>query len=184
MRTLAARERRTLKLAGAFLAIYLLALGATKGWRALDAAHVELAVLEQEALALETEQLRAAQRLRELEQLRTRWSAATTGLDTATVVAGARAAIENAARQLEVQLGPSRESSGSHDGRPAHLIQFEGVATVAATMTLIHTLGTLGYPLAVHRLQLGTTGQEAGKVKLGLQIAVLTLARAEGGRRG
>jgi len=94
-------------------------------------------------------------------------------LPTETLVAEASAAIQNAARQDRIILGPVRETPGRSSGRELASIQFDGSGPFPAALGLIHKLQTLGYPVIIDSLQLTPDTPKPGSLKLNVTVVIL-----------
>ena len=94
-------------------------------------------------------------------------------LSKASLVAEASAAIQKAARNGGVQIGPVRESPARTSATELTSMQLEGVGPVPAVMTLLHRLETVGFPLIVDSVQINPEPSRPGTLKLSLTIVIL-----------
>ena len=173
MRTLTDREKRTVRLAAAGMAIYLVLFFGVTGWRHLEAKRSEYQELLAEAQRMKREiqphenRVLLAQKLKETFRMDPRKFSRT------TVVAEASAAIQNAAKSGGIQVGPIRESPARASAKELASMQIEGVGPVPAVMTLLHRLETLGFPLILDSVQINPDATKPGMVKLNLTIVIL-----------
>ena len=82
-------------------------------------------------------------------------------------------AIQKAAQQGGIQLGPIRETPGREKGRELSTIQFEGTGAPSATLTLLHNLRGLGFPILIDNVQFSPAQNKPGQVKLNLTLIIL-----------
>ena len=173
MRTLSPNEKRTVQRAALAMAIYLALFFGWKGWKAMESKRSEC-----EQLLLETQRLKwqvqpyenkvlLAQKLKEVFRIDPQ------KLSKATLVAEASAAIQKAAGQGGVQVGPIREAPARASSRELASMQLEAMGPVPALMTLLHRLETLGYPMVVDSLQLSQDATKPGMLKVNLTIVIL-----------
>jgi hypothetical protein len=97
-------------------------------------------------------------------------------------VAEAAAAIQNAARQGGLQLGPMRETPGRATARELSTFQFDGMGQLPAALTLVHKLNALGYPIVIDSLQLTQEGKQPGMLKFNMIVVILNFEQWEKGK--
>src|SRR3954451_2415809 len=90
-----------------------------------------------------------------------------------TLVADASAAIQGAAQQGGIQLGPFRESPARSTGRELTTIQVEGSGPVSSALGLLHKIRTIGYPLLIDSVQITPAQGRPGQVKVNVTITIL-----------
>lgn len=173
LRTLSAREKRTLRIGAGALCLYLLGFYGLEGWRLLEAEREKYDRLAAEAGTLELEMLREKVKAQRLEKLQRTFRLDPATLREDTIVGEASAAIQKAAQALGLQLGPSKEGPGRVSGKDLAVLQIEGSGPTPAAARFVHSLGTLGYPLVVDSVQWKTTGMPPGQVRLSLGVVVL-----------
>jgi hypothetical protein len=173
MAAITARDKRTIRIASIGLAIYLALFFGVGGWKKLEAKRNDYQQLlakaqreEQEVRAYENKVL-LFQKYRDAFRLDPdHWPAE-------TVVAGASAAIQNAARENGIVLGPVRETPGRTSGRELATIQFDAAGPLPAALGLIHKIQTLGFPVVIDSLQLTPDTTKPGMLKLNATVVIL-----------
>jgi hypothetical protein len=173
MRTLTQSEKRTVRLAGLGIAIYLIVFGGFKVWKFFEKKRTDYQQLVTEAQNLKTEVKRYETRIELVKKLMEKFHMDPAKLTKATVVAEASAAIQKAATSSGLQLGPVRESPARPSSKELASIQFEGSGPVLATMGLLNRLETCGYPLIIDSAQITADPTKPGQVKLSLTIVIL-----------
>jgi hypothetical protein len=173
-RPLTAREKRTVRIGAIAVAAYLLLFYGSKGWRWLEGKRAECAAVALEAEQLKLEILREQSKARRLKALKESWRIRLDGLREETVVGEARGAIQGAAQAAGFQIASSRESPGRGGGKDLATFQLEGQGPPGAALLFIHKLRTIGYPIAIDRLQVQASGgKEPGPVRMSLTAVVL-----------
>ena len=172
MRPLTDREQRTVRLGGIGVAIYLMLFLGLQAWKHGERRRAEYQALVREAVVLNDklgvydEKVVAARRLMEefrLDPAR---------LSRPTLVAQATAAIQQAALQRGIQLGPVRETPSHASGTELSAIQLEGTGPVPAVLRFLESLRTLGYPLITDSLQLTPAAAGPGPVKVNVTLVI------------
>ena len=177
------REKRTIRIAAIGIAIYLLLFFGFRGWKRVEASREEYQKLAAEAQKIRGELPPYENRVLLFEKLSEAYQLDPRKLKAETLVADASAAIQNAARQGGIQLGPIRETAGRATGRELSSIQVEGMGPVPAALALLHKLQTLGFPLVIDQLQLTPESPRPGMMKMNLTIVILNYeAWKTGGR--
>jgi hypothetical protein len=179
MRALTQREKRTVKLGAIALAAYLVLLYGLKGVRALEDWRGEYDRVRVACEAAELEMLREQVKAQRLAKLKEVYRFDPTKLRADTLVGEVRAAIQQSAQAIGVQLGPSKESPGRSDGKEIAVLQIEGTGLTPAAVRFIQSLGTLGYPLAIDWVTWKTGGLQPGQVRISLGVAVLSYTPAQ-----
>jgi hypothetical protein len=167
------RDKRTIRLASIGIAIYLVLFLGWSGWKKLEGKRADYQRLltkvrkeEQDTRTYETKVLF-------FQKYRDAYRLDPDHLPTETLVAEASAAIQNAARQDGISLGPVRESSGRSSARELATIQFDGTGPLPAALGLIHKLQTLGYPVVIDSLQITPDAGKPGTLKLNVTLLIL-----------
>ena len=173
MRTLTQNEKRTLRLAGVGIAIYLAAFGGFKVWKFFEKKRADYQQLVTEAQNLRREVQRYDDKIAGVKKLMESFHLDPAKLTKATVVAEASAAIQKAATSSGIQLGPVRESPARPSSKELASIQFEGTGPVQATMGLLNRMETCGYPLIIDSAQLTADPMKPGQIKFSLTIVIL-----------
>ena len=183
MATLTAREKRTIRIAAIAIAIYLLLFFGFRGWKRMEAGRAEYERLAQEAEKVRRELPPYENRVLLFEKLSEAYQLDPRKIKKETLVADASAAIQNAARQGGIELGPIRETAGRASGRELSSIQVEGAGPLPAALTLLHQLQTLGFPLVIDQLQLTPESPRPGMMKMNLTIVILNYEAWKTGER-
>jgi hypothetical protein len=166
------RDKRTMRIAGAGIAIYLVLFFGVGGWKRLEAKRAEYRDLVASAQRLKREVQPYENRVLLAQKLKDGFKMDPQRLSRLTLVADASAAIQKAAQTGKVQLGPIRESPGRSSAKELTSIQLEGTGPVPAIMGFLHQLESLGYPLVVEAVQL-TPENKPGALKMNLTIVIL-----------
>lgn len=172
MRPLNEREKRTIRIAGIGIVIYLGLYLGFELWSRGSRARTEYRRLVAEARTLDQrldvyrEKALTAQALMEQFQMDP------AGLSRTTIVAEATAAIHKAALGGGIQLGPIRESPARAAARELAAVQLEGVGPVPGVLGFLQRVGSLGYPLIADSVQL-TPERQPGRLKMNVTIVIL-----------
>ena len=185
MRTLTPQEKRTIRIAGVGIAIYLALFCGFKVWQFFERQRADYRKLLVEADDLKREVKRYEGKIAVTKKLMETFHMDPAKLTRTTVVAEASAAIQKAARDGGFQLGTMRESPARPGSKELSSIQLEGSGPVQATMGLMSRLETCGYPLIIDSSQISADPTKPGQIKLNLTIIILDfepLEKAEGPR--
>ena len=173
MPALSERDQRTIRIAAIGIAIYLGIFFGIRGWKRLEARRTNYRQLlervqreEQAARVYETKVML-------FEKYRDAFRLDPARLPKETLVAEASAALQNAARQDGIELGPVRETPGRGAGRELATIQFDGSGPLPAALGLIHKVQTLGFPIVIDSLQLTADPAKPGTLKLNATLVIL-----------
>lgn len=172
MRTLTDREKRTIRLGAAVIAIYVVLFGGFQLWKFLSTRHSDYQRLLVQAEALKREVRVYEDRALVVRKMMEGFRMDPARLSRLTVVAEASAAIQKAALGGGVQLGPVRESAARPSSKELASMQLEGTGPVPAVMGLLSRLESVGYPLVIDSVQL-TPDTKPGQLKLSLTILIL-----------
>lgn len=172
MPNISERDKRTIRIAGIGIAVYLVLFFGISGWKRLEAKRTEYRDLVASAERIRREVQPYENRVLLAQKLKDTFKMDPQKLSRLTVVADASAAIQKAAQSGKVQLGPIRETPGRSSAKELASIQLEGVGPVPAIMGFLHRLGSLGYPLVVDAVQL-TPENKPGSLKMNLTIVIL-----------
>ena len=138
------RDKRTIRLGAAALAIYLVLFFGLRTWNHLEKKRSEYQNLITTAQRLHREILPLENRVLLAQKLKESFRMDPAKLSKTTLVADASAAIQNAAKAGKVALGPIRESPARAAAKELASIQLEGSGPVPAIMELLHRLPNLG----------------------------------------
>jgi hypothetical protein len=172
-RALTPQEKRTIRIAGIGLAIYLTAFGGFVFCKALEQRRAAYRAEVAQAQALRDKIQIYRDKADLIGELMERYHMDPTKLSHTNVVAEASAALQKAASEAGVAAGTVRESAARGTGKEIASIQLEGAGNVQGLMALLYHLPTLGYPLILDELQITSGGPMPGAVKFNMTIAVL-----------
>ena len=175
------KDKRTIRIGGIVLAIYLVFFFGFRGWKKLEKSYTDF---QQLARKVEREQLDTRRQENEIllfEKLSDAYKLDPRKLPKETLVAEASAAIQNAARQGGFQLGSVRETAGRGTGRELSTLQLDGSGPLPAALGLIHTVQTLGYPIVIDSLQLAQEASKPGMLKVNLILIILNFEQWQKG---
>jgi hypothetical protein len=167
------RDKKTIRWAGIGIAIYLAAFGGFKMWRKGGASHDDYQTLVKTAEKLEAQVRDQENKVLVFEKLSDEYKFDPRKIKNETLVADASAAIQSAAQQGGIQLGPFRESPARSTGRELTTIQVEGSGQVSSALGLLHRIRTLGYPLLIDSVQFSPAQGRPGQVKVNVTITIL-----------
>jgi len=173
MRTLTPREKRTVRLGAAVVAIYLVLFCGMQGWKYLAKEHSEYQKLLTEAQNLRRQVEVYQSKVLHIQKLMEGFHMDPAKLARASVVAQASAALQSAALSGGVQVGPVRESPARPSSKELGSIQLEAAGPAPALLKFVQQTRSLGYPLIIDSLQIGSEPARPGQVKLNLTIVIL-----------
>jgi len=173
MRTLTPREKRTVRLGGAAIAIYLALFCGLQGWKFVAKKHSEYQRLLTEAQNLRRQVELYQRKVLHIQKLMEGFRMDPAKLARPSVVAQASAALQSAALGGGVQIGPIRESPGRPSSKELGSIQLEAAGPAPALLKFVQQTHSLGYPLVIDSLQIGSEPAKPGQVKLTLTIVIL-----------
>lgn len=173
MRTLTLQEKRTVRIAGALIAIYLVLFCGWRGWSNLEAKRKEYQKMVEEAQRRK-EQLQVYQdKVVKIKELMEKFHLDPARLSKASVVAEASDAIQKAGTGGGVQFGPIRESHGRASAKELASMQLQGSGPLPAVMALLHRLEGIGYPVIIDSVQMTPDAMKPGMVKINLSILIM-----------
>jgi hypothetical protein len=173
MRTLTQREKRTVRLGGAAIAIYLLLFCCVQGWKFLAKKHSDYQQLLTEARDLRRKVDLYQSKVQHIQKLMEAFHMDPAKLTRATVLAQASAAIQTAALGGGVQIGPVRESPARPSSKELGSIQLEAAGPAPALLKFVQQTHSLGYPLVIDSMQIGSEPARPGQVKINLTFLIL-----------
>ncbi len=173
MRALTDRERRTIRIAGVGMAIYLALFGGLRCWKYVETRRSDYQRLLKDVRNLRQEIRPYEDKVLVVKKLMESLRMDPSKTSRASVVGAASAAIQKAAATAGVKFGPVRESAGRASTKELASMQLEGSGPVPAVMTLLYRLDTLGYPLILDSVQLSPEPMKPGMLKLNLTIVIL-----------
>jgi hypothetical protein len=172
MRALTQHEKRTVRIAAAGLALYLVFFFGARVWKSFDLGRREYVQLVQEARGMRDRLQMYQDKAEGLQTLMDGFRMDPAKLDRATVVAEASAAIQKAATSERIQLGPIHESGSRGSQKELSQVQLEGTGPLAAVLGFLSQLDSIGYPLIVDSVQINSDPRP-GNVKVTLTIVIL-----------
>lgn len=172
MRPLTDSERRTLRLGGIGIAAYLTLFFGFQIWNRAEHRRREYRALQTEAAALQTRLGVYDEKTRLIADLMEQFRLDPARQSSTTLVAQASAALQRAALQGGIQLGPVRESPSRSAGRDLSSVQLEGIGPVPAILRFLQSLRSLGYPLITDTVQLLPAPGGPGQLKLQLTLVI------------
>jgi hypothetical protein len=173
MRALSTQEQRTVRIGIAIVVAYLVLFYGGRGFTKLERDRAAYFQLRGQAQALAQQVNSAAKRGRQVDDLKRQFQMEPDRLSRVTLAAETSAALQKAAQQGGLQLGPVRESSGRSSVRELTSMQLEGSGPVGAVLSFVSRLQTLGYPVVVDSVQLTPDTAKPGTLKLNLTITIL-----------
>ena len=156
------RDKKTVRIAGIGIAIYLVAFFGFKMWRKGATGRDDYQQMVRRAEKLQNEVRAQENKVLLFEKLTELYQLDPRNIKKETLVADASAAIQTAAQQGGIALGPLREAPARSTGRELTTIQVEGTGQATAALALLHRLRTLGYPLVIDSVQIGPPQAQGG----------------------
>lgn len=157
-----ARDQRILKIGGLFAVAYLLAFYGFQFWRKGQKSQSDYQQLARKAQQMQQDFWEQQKKVLLYDKLSEAYHLDPRRISKDTLVADASAAIQNAAQQSGMRLGPFRETPGRQNARELSTIVIEGNGPITAALTLLHKIQTLGYPLIIDSIQLTQGGGQSG----------------------
>lgn len=167
------RDQKTLRIAAIGIAIYLVGFFGFKFLKNGNRSQLDTQTLTRKAEQLQNEVRSLESKALLFEKLSEQYHFDPRKIKKETLVADASAAIQSAAQQGGIQLGPFREAPGRPNARELTTIQVEGSGPIPATLGLVHRLQTLGFPLIIESVQFGPAQNRPGQLKVNLTIILL-----------
>ncbi|MGE3309349.1 MAG: hypothetical protein AB7O66_05205 [Limisphaerales bacterium] len=172
-RPLTDRERRTLRYGGIGIALYLVLFFGIKAWRFAEGRRSGYRRLVVEAAAWDSKLAVYDEKVKLAGDLMERFRMDPGRLSRTSLVAQASAAIQQAALQGGVQLGPVRETPSRAASRELTGIQLEGMGPVPSVLTFMEALGTLGFPVVTDSIQMSPAPGGPAQVKVSVSLLLL-----------
>jgi hypothetical protein len=173
MRALTEKEKRTIRLGAIALAIYLTVFCAVQVWKLLAKRRADYVQLLTEVQDLRRKVLLYQGKVQHIQKLMESFRMDPAKLARPSVLAQASAAIQSAALGGGVQIGPVRESPARPSSKELGSIQLEAVGPAPALLKFVQQTHSLGYPLIIDSMQIGSEPTRPGQVKMSLTIVVL-----------
>ena len=162
MRQLTTREQRTLRIGGTAILIYLLLFSGFQVARFFSKKRSQYVQLLAEAQSLK-EQVRVYEdRTAVIKKLMEGFQMDPSQLSRTTVVAQASAAIQRAAMSGGVMVGSVRESPGQASRKELSIMQLEAMGPVPGLLRFLHQLDSIGFPILIDSLQIGSDAPRLG----------------------
>lgn len=167
------RDQKTIRIGAIVVVVYLACFFGFKTLKRGQGARESYEQLARRAEKLEKEIRAQETEVLLFEKLSEQFRLDPRKLKNETLAADASAAIQKAAQQGGIQLGPIRETPGREKSRELSTIQFEGTGAPGATLTLLHNLRGLGFPILIDNVQFSPAQNRPGQVKLNLTLIIL-----------
>jgi len=177
------RDRRTIRLGGIVLAAYLVLFFGFQAWKFAERRRSEYQRLVREAAAWNDRLAVYDEKARMARDLMEKFRMDPGRLSRTSLVAQASAAIQQAAMQGGVQLGPVRETPSRTEGKELTGIQLEGMGPAPSVLRFLETLSTLGYPLETESIQLSPMPGGPAQVKWSMTLLILDYEKWTSGER-
>jgi hypothetical protein len=173
MRALTPREKRTIRIGGAALAVYLVLFGALQVWTFLSNRRAEYRQLLAQTRDLRHKVDLYQGKIQHTQKLMESFRIDPAKLTRESVLAQASAAIQRAAIGGGVAVGSMRESPARPSSKELGSIQLEAIGPAPALLKFVEQTHSLGYPLIIDSMQFGSEPSRPGPIKLNLTIIVL-----------
>jgi hypothetical protein len=173
MRSLTQRELRTVQVGGIALGIYLILFGGLQVWTSLNARRTEYRQLLAQAHDLRRKVDLYQGKIQHTQKLMESFRMDPAKLARESVISQASAAIQRAALGGGVAIGPVRESPARPSSKELGSIQLEAAGPAPALLKFIEQTHSLGYPLLIDSIQIGSEPTRPGQLKLNLTILIL-----------
>jgi hypothetical protein len=173
MARISEREKRTIRIGAALLGIYLVLFYGLGAWKFFRQKQAEYDQLQKAAVTLRDQIRPYENRAQVVQKLMDTYHLDPAQLSSNTVVAGASAAIQKAARGSGLMVGPIRESGPHTPGKELATMQIECGGPVSAVMGLLKRMETLGYPLVIESVQISPENSRPGQIKVSLAVVIL-----------
>ena len=173
MRALSLREKRTIRIGGIGVLLYLLAYGGMNLVQALEKKRADYQHLLQEAQSLKRETQLYEDKALALKKMMEAFNLDPARLSSTTAVAQASAAIQRVAMSRGVMVGAVRETPARSGAKELASIQMETFGPVPAITTFLNRLESVGYPLVIENVQFTQEAARPGLLKLSLTLVIL-----------
>jgi len=171
------RDRRTARIAAVAIAIYLALFGGYKVWSFCAQQRADYRELQATARELRDRAVSYQQKALVVKKMMDDYHLDPARLPRETVVAGASAAIQQAAQAGGFAVGSIRETAARGSGRAMATVQLEGVGPASAALSFLAGLNTIGFPLLVDSVQFTSLNGGPGMVKMSLTIVILDFSK-------
>lgn len=168
-----AREKRTLRYATIFIAIYLALFAAYQLFKIDSQKRAEYNELVAQAEKLKAEVKRYDDKIAVVQKLMEKYKLDPAKLKKSSLVAESSSAIQKAAMGSGFGIGPIRETATRASSKELATIQFEGSGPTKAAVGLLSRLETLGYPLVIDSAQISSDPMRPGMLKMKLTVIIL-----------
>ncbi|MGA2247827.1 MAG: hypothetical protein ABSH48_22805 [Verrucomicrobiota bacterium] len=166
------REKRTVRLAGIGIAIYLVLFGGFETWKFLDQKRSDYRQLVHAAHDLRDHAQPYRDKVLVVKKLMEDFHLDPARLKKESVLSDASAAIQKAAKAGGFGIGSLRETAAHGSGKTLATVQLEGFGPVPAALSFLAGLNTIGFPLVVDSVQFSGFNRP-GMVKMNLTIIIL-----------
>jgi hypothetical protein len=172
MQAFSEKDKRTLRFAAIAIAAYLVLFFGFKLRGKLEKTRLEYQQMLVYADRLKREITPIENKFLLLAKLKEHSNIDASKLSRATVVAEASSAIQKAAMEGGIKLGPLRESASRSSGKELASMRIEGMGQIAPIMIFCHKLQSLGYPMVIETLNLAPQQNPPGMLKVNLTVVL------------
>lgn len=173
MAALTNRDKKTLRLGGIAVAVYLVVFFGWDAWGRMQVRHTQYLKLVEEARKLELEIKPYEAKATKAGKLMEDFQMDPAKLSRETLVAQASAAIQKTAMTGGVGLGPIRESASRGSSREIASIQIQGNGQIQSVMGFLYKLERIGFPIVIDSVQITADPMRPGPVKLNLTLIIV-----------
>ncbi len=183
MRPFTPQEKRTVRVAGIGLAVYLVLFFGLDLWSSLQKRRSAYLKLVREAEDWKKRLTLAGDKAIGLEGLMEQFKFDPAKLSTNNLVADAVSALHNAAVSGGLQLGPVRETASRGTARELATVQIEGMGPVPAVLSFLQDIGKLGFPMVADSVQLASERSQPGATRMTVTVVILNVEQSRGTTR-
>ncbi len=174
------RDKKTIRVGAVLIAIYLASFYGIRMWKSGEKGRRDYQTMVSKARQLQDDLSAQENKSLLFEKLSEAYKLDPRKISKETLVADASAAIQTAAQQSGIGLGPFRESPGRGSSRELTTIQVEGSGPLAGAIGLLNKLQSLGYPLIIDSVQITVAPNQPGRLKVNLTIVILNYDQWKG----
>lgn len=173
MRPLTDHEKKTLRLGGFGIAIYLLLFGGYQAWKFCESRRLEYQKLVRDATNLKVQVEAYKTKGLHAQKLIDEFQMDPLKLSATTMVAQASAAIQKAATSGGLAVGAVRETTARAKGKELATVQLEAMGPPPAVTAFLYRLERVGYPVLIDSAQFTAETTRPGQLKLNLTLLIL-----------
>jgi len=173
MRALTQREKRTVRIGGIGLAVYLVLFGGLQVWTFFSKKRAEYNQSLGQVHDLRRKVDLYQGKIQHTKKLMESFHMDPARMTRESVMGQASAAIQRAAMGGGVAIGAVRESPARPSSKELGSIQLEAMGPAPALLKFLEQTHSLGFPLIIDSMQIGSDPSRPGPLKLNLTIIVL-----------